>query len=114
MFGIKIKLRNQAFLSVDNWGKLRKTVVLVSVVKKGIFTSGARAREFYFYDQGQEIMRKLMSDLPNAYDVSKFKGKISFSTSHFLNYVKKERIAGDGIRFTINIPNEHLKKLVRP
>ena len=50
-----------------------------------------------------------MSDLPNAYDVSKFKEKISLSTNHGLNYVKKECIAGDRIRFIVNIPNEHLK-----
>ena len=50
-----------------------------------------------------------MSDLLNAYDVSKFKEEISLSTNHCLNYVKKECIAGDRIRFTGNIPNEHLK-----
>ena len=52
---------------------------------------------------------KNMSDLPNAYDGSKFKEKIPFSTNHCLNYVKKERNAGDEILFTVNIPNEHLK-----
>ena len=51
MFGIRIKLRNQAFPSVDNWGKILKTVVLVSVVKSMIFTSGARAQEFYTYER---------------------------------------------------------------
>ena len=50
-----------------------------------------------------------MSDLPNVYDISKFKEKISLSTNHCLNYAKKECIAGDRIRFTVNIPNEHLK-----
>ena len=45
MFGIRIKLTNEAFLSVDNWRKILKTVVLVSVAKSTIFTSGARARE---------------------------------------------------------------------
>ena len=50
-----------------------------------------------------------MSELPNAFDVSKFKEKISLSTNHCLNYVKKECIAGDQTRFTVNIPNEHLK-----
>ena len=49
-----------------------------------------------------------MSDLPNAYDVSKFK-KSSLSTNHSLNYVKKECIAGDRIRFTVYIPNANLK-----
>ena len=58
MFGIRIKLRNQAFLSVDNRGKILKTVVLVSVVKSGIFTSGARAREFYIYDRDEEFITK--------------------------------------------------------
>ena len=51
-----------------------------------------------------------MSDLPNVYDVSKSKEKISLSTNHCLNYVKKECIAGDQIRFTVNISNEHLKR----
>ena len=50
-----------------------------------------------------------MSDLPNACDVSKFKEKVSLFTNHCLNYVKKECIAGNRIRFTVNIPNEHLK-----
>ena len=50
-----------------------------------------------------------MSDLPNAYDISKFKEKISLSTNHCLKYVNKECIAGDRIRFTVIIPNEHLK-----
>ena len=50
-----------------------------------------------------------MSDLPNAYNVSKFKEEISLSTNHCLNYVKKECIAGDRILFTVNILNEHLK-----
>ena len=50
-----------------------------------------------------------MSDLPNAYDVSKFREKISLSTNHCRNYGKKECIAGDQIRSTLNIPNEHLK-----
>ena len=31
-----------------------------------------------------------MSDLPNAYDVSKFKEKILLTTNHCLNYVKRE------------------------
>ena len=50
-----------------------------------------------------------MSDLPNAFHVSKLKEKSSLSTNHCLNYVKKECIAGDQTRFTVNIPNEHLK-----
>ena len=50
-----------------------------------------------------------MSDLPNAYDVSKLKKKNSLSTIHCLNYVKKECIAGDRKRFTVYIPNAHLK-----
>ena len=50
-----------------------------------------------------------MSDNPNVEDVNKFKEKISLSTNHCLNYVKKKCIAGDQIRFTVNIPNEHLK-----
>ena len=50
-----------------------------------------------------------MSDLPNAYDVSKFKEKISLSTNHCRNYVKKKCIAGDQISFTVNIATEHLK-----
>ena len=50
-----------------------------------------------------------MSDLPNAYDVSILNEKILLSTNHCLNYVKKECIAGDQIRFTVNIPNQHLK-----
>ena len=35
--------------------------------------------------------------------------KKKFSTNHCLNYVKKERNAGDEILFTVNIPNQHLK-----
>ena len=50
-----------------------------------------------------------MSTFPNAYDASKFKEEISLSANYCLNYVKKECIAGDRIRFTVNIPNEHLK-----
>ena len=50
-----------------------------------------------------------MSDIPNAYDVSKFKEKISLSSNRCLNYVKKDWIAGDRIRCTVNIPNEHMK-----
>ena len=37
------------------------------------------------------------------------KKKISLSTNHCRNYVKKECIAGDQIRFTVNILTEHLK-----
>ena len=50
-----------------------------------------------------------MSDLPNAYDVSKFKEKMSLSTNHRLNYVNKECITEDEIPFIVNIPNKHLK-----
>ena len=36
MFGIRIRLRRQVFLSVDNWGKILKTVVSFSVVKSRV------------------------------------------------------------------------------
>ena len=58
MFGIIIKLRKQAFLSVDNWGKILKTVVLFSVVKSTIFTSSARARDFCTYDRDEKFIKK--------------------------------------------------------
>lgn len=50
-----------------------------------------------------------MSDLPNAFDFSKFKEKNSICTKHCLNYAKKQGIAGDQIRSTVNIQNEHVK-----
>ena len=50
-----------------------------------------------------------MSDLPNAYDVSKFKEKNFIIHQSLSKLCKKECIAGDRIRFTVNIPNEHLK-----
>ena len=52
---------------------------------------------------------KTMSDILNAFTVSKFKEKISLSTDHCLNYVKYECVAVDSICFTVNIPNEHLR-----
>ena len=58
MFGIRIKLIKQAFLSVDNCGKVLKTVVLISVVKSTIFTSSARARDFCTYDQDEKFIKK--------------------------------------------------------
>ena len=87
MVGFKISLRNQTFLSGDNWGKIRKIVILVSVVKSGILTFGGQAWEFYNCDRG--IHHKTMSELPNAFDVSKLK-KNSLSTNHCLNFVKKK------------------------
>ena len=58
MFGTRINLRNQAFQSVDNWGKILKTVILVSIVKSGIFTSSAQAQDFCTYDQDEELVKK--------------------------------------------------------
>ena len=58
MFGIRIKLRRQAFLSVDNWGKILETVVLFSVVKSTIFTPGAQARDFCTYDRDEKFIKK--------------------------------------------------------
>ena len=58
MFGIRIKLRKQAFLSVDNWGKTLKTVVLFSAIKSTIFTSGARARDYCTYDRDEKFIKK--------------------------------------------------------
>ena len=79
-----------AFLPVDNSGKIQKIiVVLVRVVDSGIFTLGGQAGEFYTNDRAE---RK----------------KKSLPTSHCLNYVKKECIVRDQIRFNVNIPNEHL------
>ena len=90
MFGIKIKLRNMDFLPVDNSVKIQKIiVVLVRVVNSRIFTSGGEAGEFYT-------------------NVRAERKKNSLSTSHCLNYVKKECIVRDQIRFNVNIPNEHL------
>lgn len=51
-----------------------------------------------------------MPDLPNALYFSNFKKKNSFCTKHCLNYAKKQGIAGDQRRPTVNIPqNEHVK-----
>ena len=58
MFGIRIKLRSQVFLFVGNWGKILKTVVLFSVVKSTIFTSGTLARDFYTYDRDEKFIKK--------------------------------------------------------
>ena len=52
---------------------------------------------------------KTMSDILNAFTVSKFKEKISLCTDHCLNYVKYECVAVDSICFTVNIPNEYLR-----
>ena len=50
-----------------------------------------------------------MSDILKVFDHCKFKEKISLSTEHCLNYVRKDCVAGNQIRFTVNIPNEHLR-----
>ena len=50
-----------------------------------------------------------MSDILNAFTVSKFKENVSLSIAHCLNYVKNECVAGDSICFTANILDEHLR-----
>ena len=47
-----------------------------------------------------------MSDIFPAYDLSKFKQKVSISSVHCLNYVIRDAIADNEIAFTVNIPYE--------
>ena len=53
--------------------------------------------------------RSEMSDIFPAYDLSKFKQKVSISSVHCLNYVIRDAIADNEIAFAVNIPYEQLR-----